>query len=82
MSESWSDLIAMEYLNEHGYAAPGIRAYTIGEYVTTDPIAGIRNYNMSQSPLNYSSIDYDFVGRVCDASGETWSATNSTSGPR
>ena len=46
--QSWSDLIAMEYLNEHG-AAPGIRAYTIGEYVTTDPIAGIRNYNMSQS---------------------------------
>jgi hypothetical protein len=76
MSESWSDLIAMEYLNEHGYAAPGIRAYTIGEYVTTDPIAGIRNYNMSQSPLNYSSIDYDFVGLQVHASGETWSATN------
>ncbi len=76
MSESWSDLIAMEYLNEHGYAAPGIRAYTIGEYVTTDPNAGIRNYNMSQSPLNYSSIDYDFVGLQVHASGEVWSATN------
>jgi extracellular elastinolytic metalloproteinase len=76
MSESWSDLIAMEYLNEHGYAAPGIRAYTIGEYVTTDPIAGIRNYNMSKSPLNYSSIDYDFVGLQVHASGEVWSATN------
>ena len=76
MSESWSDQIAMEYLNEHGYAAPGIRAYTIGEYVTTDPIAGIRNYNMSQSPLNYSSIDYDFVGLQVHASGEVWSATN------
>ncbi len=76
MSESWSDLIAMEYLNEHGYAAPGTRAYTIGEYVTTDPIAGIRNYNMSQSPLNYSGIDYDFVGLQVHASGEVWSATN------
>jgi extracellular elastinolytic metalloproteinase len=76
MSESWSDLIAMEYLNEHGYAAPAVRAYTIGEYVTTDPIAGIRNYNMSQSPLNYSSIDYDFVGLQVHASGEVWSATN------
>ncbi|MGH8836358.1 MAG: M36 family metallopeptidase [Actinomycetes bacterium] len=76
MSESWSDLIAMEIVNEHGYANPGIRAYTIGEYVTTDPIAGIRNYNMSQSPLNYSSIDYDFVGLQVHASGETWSATN------
>jgi extracellular elastinolytic metalloproteinase len=76
MSESWSDLIAMEIVNEHGYANPGVRAYTIGEYVTTDPIAGIRNYNMSQSPLNYSSIDYDFVGLQVHASGETWSATN------
>ena len=32
------------------------------EYVTQDPVAGIRNYNMSASPLNYSSVDYDFVG--------------------
>ncbi len=51
MSESWSDQIAMEYLHEHGYAPPGQRAFTIGEYVTSDPVAGIRNYNMSQSPL-------------------------------
>ena len=27
-------------------------------------------------PLNYSSIDYDFVGLQVHASGETWSATN------
>lgn len=76
MSESWSDLLAMEYLNEHGYAHPGIRAFTIGEYVTQDPIAGIRNYNMSDSPLNYSSVDYDFVGLQVHASGELWSAVN------
>jgi hypothetical protein len=76
MSESWSDLLAVEYLAEHGYAAPGVRAFTIGEYVTQDPIAGIRNYNMSNSPLNYSSVDYDFVGLQVHASGEVWSATN------
>ena len=76
MSESWSDLLAMEYLVEHGYANPGIGAYTIGAYVTQDPIAGIRNYNMSASPLNYSSVDYDFVGLQVHASGEVWSATN------
>jgi hypothetical protein len=78
MSESWSDLMAMEYLNEHGYAPPGMQAYTIGQYVTTDPIAGIRNYNMSdpRNPLNYSSVDYDFVGLQVHASGELWSATN------
>ncbi len=76
MSESWSDLVAMEYLNEHGYAPPNERAFTIGEYVTSDPHAGIRNYNMSESPLNYSSVDYDFVGLQVHASGELWSATN------
>jgi hypothetical protein len=76
MSESWSDLVAMEYLAEHGYAHQGIRAFTIGEYVTQDPIAGIRNYNMSASPLNYSSVDYDFVGLQVHASGELWSAVN------
>ena len=76
MSESWSDLLAVEYLFEHGYAPAGARAFTIGEYVTGDPDAGIRNYNMSASPLNYSHIDYDFVGLQVHASGEVWSATN------
>lgn len=76
MSESWSDQLAMEYLFEHGYAAPGRRGFTIGEYTTQDPNAGIRNYNMSDSPLNYSSLDYDFVGLQVHASGEVWSATN------
>ncbi|MCU7726372.1 M36 family metallopeptidase [Actinoplanes sp. KI2] len=76
MSESWSDQMAMEYLNENGYAPRGSRAYTIGQYVTGDPKAGIRNYNMSASPLNYSAIDYDFVGLQVHASGEVWSATN------
>ncbi|MFC0006572.1 M36 family metallopeptidase [Micromonospora siamensis] len=76
MSESWSDQLAMEYLYEHGYAPAGERGFTIGEYTTGDPKAGIRNYNMSDSPLNYSSVDYDFVGLQVHASGEVWSATN------
>jgi extracellular elastinolytic metalloproteinase len=76
MSESWSDLLAMEYLAEHGYAPSGVQAFTIGQYVTSDPVAGIRNYNMSASPLNYSSVDYDFVGLQVHASGEVWSAAN------
>ncbi|MGC4892480.1 M36 family metallopeptidase [Micromonospora sp. DT31] len=76
MSESWSDQLAVEYLFEHGYAAPGRRGFTIGEYTTQDPNAGIRNHNMSGSPLNYSSVDYDLVGLQVHASGEVWSATN------
>ena len=76
MSESWSDQLAMEYLHEHGYAAPGRRAFTIGEYTTQDSVAGIRNYNMSQSPLNYSDIGYDLTGPQVHADGEIWTATN------
>ncbi len=76
MSESWSDQLAIEYLYEFGYAPRGARGFTIGEYVTSDSKAGIRNYNMSDSPLNYSSVDYDFVGLQVHASGEVWSATN------
>ncbi|WP_328468219.1 M36 family metallopeptidase [Actinoplanes sp. NBC_00393] len=76
MSESWSDLLSVEYLAEHGYAPRGSRGFTIGEYVTGDSNAGIRNYNMTRSPLNYSSVDYDFVGLQVHASGEVWSAAN------
>jgi hypothetical protein len=76
MSESWGDLMAMEYLNEHGYAPAGVQAYTTGQYVTSDPVSGIRNYNMSRSPLNYSDIAYDLTGLQVHADGEIWSATN------
>ena len=76
LSESWSDLMAMEYLNEHGYASDGLQAYTAGEYATGDPIAGIRNYNMSRSPLNYSDIGYDVTGPQVHADGEIWTAAN------
>ncbi|HWS35552.1 MAG TPA: M36 family metallopeptidase, partial [Actinoplanes sp.] len=76
MSESWSDLLAVEYLAENGYAPKGARGFTVGEYVTSDAVAGIRNHNMSDNRLNYSSVDYDFVGLQVHASGEVWSATN------
>ncbi|MBB2949163.1 hypothetical protein FB565_008968 [Actinoplanes lutulentus] len=76
MSESWSDLLAIEYLYEHGYIPKGSSAYTVGEYVTGDGGAGIRNFNMSRSPLNYSHVDYDFVGLQVHASGEVWSVSN------
>ncbi|GLY00450.1 M36 family metallopeptidase [Actinoplanes sp. NBRC 101535] len=76
MSESWSDLLAVEYLSEYGYLPKGANAFTVGQYVTGDPNAGIRNFNMTRSPLNYSHVDYDFVGLQVHASGELWSATN------
>ncbi|GAA3151512.1 hypothetical protein GCM10010466_48250 [Planomonospora alba] len=74
MNESTSDLLAMEYLYEYGFRPAGETPYVTGGYVTGDKKAGIRNYDMSKSPLNYSDIGYDLVGQQVHADGEIWSA--------
>jgi hypothetical protein len=78
MGESWSDLAAIEYGYEYGYAPVGNEnPYAVGAYVTGQKKTGIRNYVMSKSPLNFSNMDYDFVtGDQVHANGEIWSATN------
>ncbi|GHE42950.1 hypothetical protein GCM10017673_51530 [Streptosporangium violaceochromogenes] len=75
MNESTSDLFAMEYLFESGFRPAGDTPYVTGGYVTGDREAGIRNYDMSASPLNYGDIGYDLVGQQVHADGEIWSAT-------
>ncbi len=75
MGESWSDLMAMEYLFESGYTPRGRTPFVTGAYVTGDLETGIRNYDMSNSPLNYSNIGYD-RGPGVHPDGEIWSATN------
>ncbi len=75
MGESWSDLLAMEYLFESGYTPEGNTPYVTGAFVTGDDATGIRNYDMSNSPLNYSNFGYDRLPAV-HADGEIWSATN------
>lgn len=76
MNESHSDLFAMEYLYENGFSPRGDTPYVTGGYVTGDAKAGIRNYDMSRSPLNYSDLSYDLVGQQTHADGEIWSATS------
>ena len=75
MNESNSDLVSMEYLFEYGFRPSGQTPYVTGGYVTGDRERGIRNYDMSKSPLNYSDIAYDIVGQQVHADGEIWSAT-------
>ncbi|MFG2088476.1 M36 family metallopeptidase [Spirillospora sp. NPDC048824] len=75
MNESTSDLLAMEYLSEYGLRSPGRTPYVIGGYVTGEPRAGIRNYDMSRSPLNYGDLGYDLTGAQVHADGEIWTAT-------
>jgi extracellular elastinolytic metalloproteinase len=77
MGESWSDLMAVEYLNEYGFVPiAGENPFAVGPYVTGDPQAGIRNYGMNASPLNYTNVAYDLTGPQVHADGEIWSATN------
>jgi hypothetical protein len=77
MGESWSDLVAVEYLLAYGLAgSTGENPYSVGAYVTGHPQRGIRNYGMNHSPLNYANVGYDFTGPQVHADGEIWSATN------
>ena len=77
MGESWSDLMATEYLHEYGFVpVGGENPFAVGPYVTGDPVAGIRNFGMNASPLNYSDVGYDLTGPQVHADGEIWSATN------
>jgi extracellular elastinolytic metalloproteinase len=86
MGESWSDLQAAEFLNSQALVPiGGENPFAVGPYVTGDHHAGIRNYAMNDSPLNYSDLGYDFAcnqGGTCTqrtqvhADGEIWSATN------
>ncbi|MEH1100019.1 M36 family metallopeptidase [Micromonospora sp. CPCC 205561] len=76
MGESWSDLLAAEYLFQHGLRAPGETPYVTGGYVTGNLVSGIRNHDFSRSPLNYSDVGYNTGGPAVHADGEIWSATN------
>ncbi|MGE5830870.1 MAG: M36 family metallopeptidase, partial [Micromonosporaceae bacterium] len=76
MGEAWSDLVAAEVLLENNLHAPGASPFVTGAYVTGNYTTGIRNYDASKSPLNFSDIGYDVVGPEVHSDGEIWVATN------
>jgi extracellular elastinolytic metalloproteinase len=78
MNESTSDLFAMEYLYEYGFTPFGDTPFVTGGYVTGDRKVGIRDYDMSRSPLNYSDVAFDIVGQEVHADGEIWNAISFT----
>jgi extracellular elastinolytic metalloproteinase len=77
-TESWSDLAFAEYFRGFGLeASPDANPFALAPYVTGDLEAGIRNYAMNDSPLNYGNLDYDANGIGSPhANGEIWSAVN------
>ena len=77
MGESWSDLVALEYLNAHGYVPlDGANPWAEGPYVTGNKKTGIRDYALDDNPLNYSDIGFDLTGPEVHADGEVWNAVN------
>ncbi len=77
-TESWSDLIFSEYFRGYGITSgEDANPFALAPYVSGNKERGIRNYSMSDSPLNYSNLSYDGSGTTSPhANGEIWSAVN------
>jgi len=77
MGESWSDLDAVEYLNEYKFVPTnGENPFSVGAYVTGNKLKGIRNYGLNSGPLNYSDLGYDVPGPEVHSDGEIWNLVN------
>ncbi len=79
MGESFSDLTAVEFLQEYGLSpVDDENPFAVGPYVTGSKQKGIRNYAMDDSPLNFSNVQgYDGSGMGSPHDdGEIWSAAN------
>jgi len=74
MGESWSDLVAAEYMFSHNYKTGG-NPWAVGPYATGNDTVGIRDYPINRNPLNYSSYGFDTTGDEVHADGEIWNAT-------
>ncbi len=72
MGESWSDLVALEYLFEHDYDIGTKNPWVEGPYVTGNKTTGIRNYALNKNPLQYGDLGYDITGAEVHADGEVW----------
>lgn len=74
MGESWSDLVAAEYLFSHGYST-GASPWSVGPYATGNKSRGIRDYAINANPLNYGDYGFDSTGPEVHADGEIWNGT-------
>ena len=74
MGESWSDLVAGEYMFSHGYANGG-NPWAVGVYATGNKSVAIRDYAINKNPLNYSNYGFDSTGVEVHADGEIWNGT-------
>jgi hypothetical protein len=80
MGESWSDLAAVEFIVGNDLEIPGSdNPFAVAAYATGNDETGIRNYSIANSPLSYSSMEYDPNGLTSPhADSEIWGATQFT----
>ena len=71
MGEGWGDWYGLNYLHREGLYAKSV----VGEYVTGNPVRGIRNWAYDDNPTNFGDIGYDLTGPEVHADGEIWTAT-------
>ncbi len=76
VAESWSDLIAAEYLLEYARTGPDASSPTaIGAYVAGNSVRGVRAYRLGTSPLNLTNAA-PAGGDRFGLADEVWSAVN------
>ncbi len=71
MGEGWGDWYGLNYLHREGLYSKSV----VGEYVTGNPVRGIRNWAYDANPTNFGDIGYDLTGPEVHADGEIWTAT-------
>jgi extracellular elastinolytic metalloproteinase len=71
MGEGWGDWYGLNYLHREGLYSKSV----VGEYVTGNPVRGIRNWAYDVNPTNYGDVGYDLTGPEVHADGEIWTAT-------
>ncbi len=71
MGEGWGDWYGLNYLHREGLYSTSV----VGEYVTGNPVRGIRNWAYDDNPTSFGDIGYDLTGPEVHADGEIWTAT-------
>ena len=63
MGESWSDLVALEYLHEYGYVPlDGANAWAVGAVRDRQQEDRHPQLRARRNPLNYTDVGYDLTG--------------------
>jgi hypothetical protein len=75
MGESWSDLVAAEFLFSQSYHKGMASPWAVGVYATGNEEKAIRDYAINRNPLTFADLGFDTTGPEVHADGEIWNGT-------